>query len=70
LTLVNISAGLAQEEGRWQVTAFGKNIFNQHFATKSFSSFLLEFDSSPSSLQGYVPYEAQAVFGIMIDIKN
>lgn len=70
LTLVNASLGIAEEDGRWQVTAFAKNIFNQHFATKSFSSFLLEFDSSPSSQQGFVPYEAQAIFGIMIDVKN
>jgi iron complex outermembrane receptor protein len=74
LALVNAAVSLGSEEAGWRVSLFCQNLTDEHFATREFSGFL-EFNpatfgdgETAGSMMGYVPYEAQRIIGVSLDV--
>lgn len=75
LTLVNGSIGIGDAEGDWRLRLFMQNMFDEHYATRTFSAFL-GFDPSTGGQDadafaqyGWVPYEAQRITGVSLDYR-
>jgi iron complex outermembrane receptor protein len=75
LTLVNAVVSVGPGNGRWRASAFVQNLFDKHYANREFPAGL-EFnpstfgqDVTEASRQGWVPYEAQRIVGVKLDLK-
>lgn len=75
LTLVNGSVGVGDQQDNWRLRLFVQNMFDEHYATRTFSAFL-GFDPSTGGQDadafaqyGWVPYEAQRITGISLDYR-
>jgi len=64
--LVDVAVGIGAEDGRWKLSAFGRNVTDRHYNTRKFST---PFTTGPLSYGAYIPYEAQAIYGVSADLK-
>jgi iron complex outermembrane receptor protein len=77
LTLVNASIGVGDEDGAWRLSLFSQNLTDQAYATRVFGgfleanpfTFLTTEGETEASRMGWVPYEAQRIVGITLDIQ-
>ena len=62
--LINAAITLASESGRWRVSLFGKNLTDERFATRIFTT---PSTTGVNAYAQYVPYEAQRVIGVSLE---
>jgi iron complex outermembrane receptor protein len=66
LTLVNASIGFAAEDERWKLALFGKNLTDEHYAAAIFPTPL---GAAPRNYSQFIPYEAQRIVGVSLDVS-
>jgi iron complex outermembrane receptor protein len=64
-SLVNAAVGLAGSEGRWKLSLFGKNLTDERYSLVYFST---PFGAAPGAYSQFIPYEAQRVVGVSLDL--
>jgi iron complex outermembrane receptor protein len=66
LTLVNASIGVSGQSGRWKLAVFGKNLTGERYAVVIFPTPL---GAAPRNYSQFIPYEAQRVAGVSLDVS-
>ena len=64
-TLVNAAVGLASQDHRWKVSVFAKNLTDRRYSVVDFST---PFGGPVGSYSQFIPYEAQRVVGVGLDL--
>jgi len=64
-TLVNAAVGLASSDHHWKVSIFAKNLTDQRYSVVDFST---PFGGSVGSYSQFIPYEAQRILGVGLDL--
>jgi len=65
-TLVNAAVGFGPQDGRWKVSVFGKNLFDQFYRAAMFAT---PFGSADGrGLSQFQVYESQRVVGVALDV--
>lgn len=62
-SVVNLSAGVGPQDGRWRLSAYGNNIFDKAFVGRTIPQ------NSGSYYVQVVPYEARARYGVALDVS-
>ncbi|MFC3077750.1 TonB-dependent receptor [Phenylobacterium terrae] len=65
-TLINAAVGVGPEDGRWKVSVFGRNLTDEFYYTRKFSTPGI---AGLGALSLYHPYEAQRIVGVSLDVK-
>jgi iron complex outermembrane receptor protein len=65
LTLVNASIGFSGQDDRWKLALFGKNLTDEHYAAVIFPTPL---GAAPRNYSQFIPYEAQRILGVSLDV--
>lgn len=60
-TLLNLTAGIRTADDRYGITAFGKNVTNQHYVSRIFPTF--------QQVVQALSYDSQATYGVAVDVK-
>jgi iron complex outermembrane recepter protein len=69
-TVVNTSIGLHDLGGRYEVSLFANNVFNQHYLTSiARAASLTTAAYFPNSLVGTVPKDADRYFGATVSVS-
>lgn len=64
--LINAAVTLASSSNRWRVSLFGKNLTDERFATRIFTT---PSTTGVNAYAQYVPYEAQRVVGLSLEMN-
>jgi iron complex outermembrane recepter protein len=64
--LINAAVTLASSNDRWRVSFFGKNLTDERFATRIFTT---PSTTGVNAYAQYVPYEAQRVVGLSLEMN-
>jgi iron complex outermembrane receptor protein len=65
LTLVNASIGVSARDGHWKLAVFGKNLTDKRYASVIFNTPL---GAAPRNYSQFIPYEAQRIVGVSLDV--
>jgi len=63
--LWNAAVGIGPEDGRWKVSVFGKNLTDERYSLVYFNT---PFGTAPHNYSQFIPYEAQRVVGVSLDL--
>jgi iron complex outermembrane receptor protein len=64
--IVNAAITLASSSNRWRASLFGKNLTDERFATRIFTT---PSTTGANAYAQYVPYEAQRVVGLSLEVN-
>jgi iron complex outermembrane recepter protein len=64
--LLNLALGVGPEDGRWKAAVFGKNVTDEVYFTRKFNTPSV---AGVGAYAAYVPYEAQSVWGVALDVR-
>jgi iron complex outermembrane recepter protein len=64
--IVNAAITLASSSNRWRASLFGKNLTDERFATRIFTT---PSTTGVNAYAQYVPYEAQRVVGLSLEVN-
>lgn len=67
--IVDTSIGLRQIDGRYQLTFFVKNLFNESYATSIFRDAFFGGAASPNNLSHYIPKDANRFVGASLRVR-
>jgi iron complex outermembrane receptor protein len=65
LALVNASIGFSAQDDRWKLALFAKNLTDEHYAAVIFPTPL---GAAPRNYSQFIPYEAQRIVGVSLDV--
>ncbi len=65
-TLVNAAVSLFSQDRRWKVSVFAKNLTDKRYSVVDFST---PFGGPAGSYSQFIPYEAQRVVGVGLDLS-
>ena len=66
---VDGSLGIREADGRYQITLFVKNLFDQSYATSIFRDAFFAGAASPNNIDHYLPKEANRYFGASVRVS-